>query len=405
MIFITACEVNVDETIKKNIPKKEEKIQEISFLFTGELLSELEPCGCSKVKIGGMVNRSAWITHIRKTHPHLYLIDGGYSPHKNTKQDVIKAKYHQKMLSEMGYHYQVLDRKKEKIHHKKLKQHFINCRKDNFYAVKKVSGIKILLFHFTAETREALKTTIKVVSPHIILLLTRGIYFQYKNLIPQGAYFSIILPLDAQEPFGPLKISPEIKVLSSGNKGRSCALVHMKIKKKRVLSFKSRIIKLTEKHQPKKEIKNLLENYKKEVKKAGLLELQVKKISPIGFVGSESCIECHEDEHLKWKDFGHAKAFSTLVKENYHYDPECVRCHVVGFEYEEGFRTLEESDYLINVGCESCHGPGAKHITNPEEGNYGKTKGKETCLKCHTKDHSSFFDYAKYLKKIKHWED
>ena len=49
------------------------------------------------------------------------------------------------------------------------------------------------------------------------------------------------------------------------------------------------------------------------------------------------------------------------------YDPECISCHVIGwnptgfFPYVSGYKSLKKTPHLINTGCEDCHGPGEKH--------------------------------------------
>ena len=44
------------------------------------------------------------------------------------------------------------------------------------------------------------------------------------------------------------------------------------------------------------------------------------------------CIDCHEDEARTWEFTKHAGAFDSLVKHGDDHDPECVSCHVAGFD-------------------------------------------------------------------------
>src|SRR5439155_10166852 len=62
----------------------------------------------------------------------------------------------------------------------------------------------------------------------------------------------------------------------------------------------------------------------------------------------------------------HSHAYDSLVKlavkpMNRQYDPECVRCHTVGFGYVSGFVDGTRTKHLTDVGCENCHGPGSLH--------------------------------------------
>ena len=57
------------------------------------------------------------------------------------------------------------------------------------------------------------------------------------------------------------------------------------------------------------------------------------------------------------------------------FDPECISCHVVGwnpeqfFPYVGGFRSEQETPQLKNTGCEDCHGSGQKHAAVEEGSN------------------------------------
>ena len=190
-------------------------------------------------------------------------------------------------------------------------------------------------------------------------------------------------------------------------------------------------------------VKKVFLDYQNELKslwQAGALEDIKPRIHPSGhkFVGSEACMDCHEEEFDIWKD-GHAgdggpHARATLdltdpgertwVKRNY--DPECVSCHATGwnaenyYPYQTGFLDLEKDKLLHGNGCENCHGPGSGHI-EAENGVDEELKEKlrrkihveiadakaRTCYECHDLDNSP--DYAevddgweKYWPTIKH---
>jgi len=146
------------------------------------------------------------------------------------------------------------------------------------------------------------------------------------------------------------------------------------------------------------------------------------------FVGSQQCESCHEPSYKVWKRSGHAKAWETLVRADppRHHDPECISCHVVGwnaqkyFPYQSGFWSEKQTPDLVAVGCESCHGPGGRHV-QAELGRLGAdpdTKQKyrqamvlplaeaeKTCLECHDLDNSPDFQFKTYWPKVEHRED
>ncbi len=160
------------------------------------------------------------------------------------------------------------------------------------------------------------------------------------------------------------------------------------------------------------------------------------------FVGSKACMDCHEEEFDIWKDGHegdggpHVRATADLtdpgertwVKRNY--DPECVSCHVTGwnpqnyYPYETGYLDLAKDHVLHGNGCENCHGPGSAHVAAENDGAdeaileklrkemiVTKKEAKDrVCFGCHDLDNSP--DYAeaedgweKYWPTIAHGDD
>ncbi len=140
------------------------------------------------------------------------------------------------------------------------------------------------------------------------------------------------------------------------------------------------------------------------------------------YVGSQKCQSCHEDEYRIWLRSGHANAWKSLTDVAHpprDYDPECVGCHVVGwdglqrFPYVDGFVTATKTPKLLNVGCENCHGPGERHIAaelGDDEATMEKIRAgmrlgsavKTTCYSCHDADNSPEFDFDRYYPLIDH---
>lgn len=117
------------------------------------------------------------------------------------------------------------------------------------------------------------------------------------------------------------------------------------------------------------------------------------------------------------------------------HDPECLSCHVTGWEPQKyfpftgGYMSLEKTPNLTGNGCENCHGPAAKHVAVElgelevsaqeqeklradlrlqvveNEGNKeGQTLGAvvNMCLQCHDLDNSPDFDFQKYWPQVEH---
>ncbi len=146
------------------------------------------------------------------------------------------------------------------------------------------------------------------------------------------------------------------------------------------------------------------------------------------FVGSAACAECHEAATTVFNQTPHAKAFDTLANLNPPriHDPECLSCHVTGwnpqefFPYASGFLNKEKTPSLLHNGCENCHGPGKAHVdaeNNEKSSDKLKAdlrtlmslpleaeKNRNRCAECHDGDNSPKFqvDFLQYWKKIEH---
>ena len=179
----------------------------------------------------------------------------------------------------------------------------------------------------------------------------------------------------------------------------------------------------SKKSEARLEIGKLFEFYKSEVRDREFLRSfpSYREEKHARYVGSGRCAECHEEIYDDWTNTAHAYALETLVKRRYHWDPECVRCHVVGFERlndgrwtraSSAFVDPERTPYLAGVGCESCHGPGAAHLEDPtDEGVFGeggtmrRNPSRRVCETCHDVENSHAFPEHyedRYLPRVDH---
>lgn len=143
------------------------------------------------------------------------------------------------------------------------------------------------------------------------------------------------------------------------------------------------------------------------------------------YVGAQKCRSCHEDAWRIWSKSRHATAWKSLketANPPRNFDPECIGCHVVGWNgvqgvpYVDGYDSEEATPSLANVGCESCHGPGERHIALELDSNEAAQKRirtlmrlgdevKKVCYSCHDGDNSPEFDFDAYYPLIAHEED
>lgn len=157
------------------------------------------------------------------------------------------------------------------------------------------------------------------------------------------------------------------------------------------------------------------------------------------FAGSDACADCHSAAWAVFEKSPHYHATETLEQLDppRQFDPECLSCHVTGwnpqeyFPYLTGYLSHEVTPLMERNGCENCHGPGAEHV-KAENGetdvtdaqkeslraalrmkivaNEGNKEGQEfasgtvvkNCMLCHDLDNSPDFDFQKYWPEVEH---
>jgi hypothetical protein len=117
------------------------------------------------------------------------------------------------------------------------------------------------------------------------------------------------------------------------------------------------------------------------------------------FLGDQRCARCHSDIFTQWQSTKHAHAFATLVENHRDTDPECLSCHVTGFEAAGGFFGPAPFQDMRQVQCESCHGMGTQHDMT---GELDPDPGEAACKRCHTPEMSPEFDFRSYWPRIAH---
>jgi 2',3'-cyclic-nucleotide 2'-phosphodiesterase (5'-nucleotidase family) len=167
------------------------------------------------------------------------------------------------------------------------------------------------------------------------------------------------------------------------------------------------------------------------------LKAQFPKVQ-VEYVGSAACAACHPNAVKIWKkgigpkNLSHSIAYTTLQQAKNpslrQYDPECVKCHVVGLGYKTGFENENQPPPNIadlrGVGCESCHGPCSMHVAKPREAAFYphidkfKYRGQgpekvadrqqrilaidKFCQSCHDLENDNSFDFNKKWPLIEH---
>lgn len=168
------------------------------------------------------------------------------------------------------------------------------------------------------------------------------------------------------------------------------------------------------------------------------------------YVGSAKCKMCHNKaekgaQYTKWLEGPHSGAFETLksdesaaiaaekgIEGNAWEAPECLKCHVTGFDdggYEvkceafwnpagddkDGAKEVKRMEALKGVGCESCHGAGSAYKSSKAKKAIAAGEitaesvglleiNEATCVACHNEESPTYkpFDYEARSVEIAH---
>lgn len=185
-------------------------------------------------------------------------------------------------------------------------------------------------------------------------------------------------------------------------------------------------------------MKKVMIAYQDQLKELGLSGLGIKASAHSTgrqFVGTQECKDCHTQAYAVWKKTPHAGALATLehLDPPRQFDPECLSCHVTGWEPQKffpfagGYLNDQKTPQLGGNGCENCHGPGSAHVA-AESGQVKASPAEleklrkemrlsmatdaerrrviDTCLQCHDIDNSIEFKggeaFDKYWPKVEH---
>lgn len=116
------------------------------------------------------------------------------------------------------------------------------------------------------------------------------------------------------------------------------------------------------------------------------------------YKGTVFCKSCHSAKVKGWGETRHAKAFDTLKKTNQQDLPDCIKCHVTGYNEPGGFIDGELTPKLAGVQCEACHGPGSKHTGGKQ--NIISAPAPDKCRQCHTPGQDPKFNYDEKKKTV-----
>jgi len=224
-------------------------------------------------------------------------------------------------------------------------------------------------------------------------------------------------------------------MLQVGVKGMYAGIVGLYDRKNDPIVYQR--VALSSQFEDSPRIMELFGSYQKDLEQYSLEGLGLRPRSHPStreFAGTESCGDCHTTAMEVWKNTPHAHATDSIItppgrgQVARHFDPECLSCHVTGWNpqefhpYVSGYSSLQNTPHLVANGCENCHGPGSSHSAAEEEGSGVSTdardalrvamrlpldQAKERCMQCHDLDNSPDFHkegaFEDYWAEVEHY--
>jgi cytochrome c554/c'-like protein len=417
---------------KANNPEKEAR--QILIVYSGNTLGELKPCGCAKEEDqGGIERRMGYMEEVQARNKNTLIVDTGDNFKEPTRQGKIKAKYLMQAMSEMKY-----DAVTFGDHDFVYGNSFISAQKgipwvlSNLESSLPISKLRIKRFgdnlsaaviavadpdllytshHSEIQVtgpKESVGEQVRKLSrekaPDLVVLLThmdREKALRYLDI--EGV--DVVINGHIEKDTDVIDMKPVLKdgkiFVQPGPRGQKMGELLITLDSQGQKSFAQKMVPLGSKVPMSPKMTELYKIYNQEVEELFFASLSQRKNNKKKMFATEKvCKTCHPKAHKTWQHSRHGNAYNTLRRINKAFDPECLACHVTGWEQPGGFISEIDTPELENVQCEVCHGAGLNHSQAPAAG-FGKDAQK-ACKNCHVKNHSPRFNFDKYWKKIKH---
>jgi hypothetical protein len=265
-----------------------------------------------------------------------------------------------------------------------------------------------------------------------LILLAHTTLKEATELAEKFSDFDYVVTTGGAEepPAQPKKVGKRTQLIELGHKGMYCVVIGLYGDRSAPARYQR--VPLDARFGESEAMHQVLVSYQQQLKEAGLAGLGLMPPSgprkhPKGqsYVGAAACGECHTKAYAVWEKTPHAKATESIVKLSppRHYDPECLSCHVTGWD-PQGFFPFaggylqEKQKHLYGNGCENCHGPGSRHAA-AQAGEIDvsdrqlkalqlsmrvtkEQAKKNLCIQCHDLDNSPHYDWEKYWPQVEH---
>lgn len=408
--------------------------RQILIVYSGNTLGELKPCGCAREEDqGGIERRMGYMEAVRARTKNTLIVDTGDNFKEPTRQGKIKAKYLMQAMSEMKYdavtfgdHDFVygnsfiseqegipwvlsnmksslpISKARVKRFGKNLSAAVIAVADPDLLYGTHHSAMQVTAPQEAVESQ--IRTLAKIKAPDVIVLLThmeRDKALRYLGI--EGV--DVVINGHIEKDTDVIDMNPVLKdgkiFVQPGPRGQKMGELLITVDSQGQKSFVQKMVPLGSKVPMSAKMTALHDVYNQEVEELFFASLSQRKNNKKKVFATESvCKTCHPKTHKTWQHSRHGTAYNTLRKVNKAFDPECLACHVTGWNRPGGFISEIDTPKLKNVQCEVCHGPALNHTQAPAAG--FSQDARQACKNCHVKNHSPRFNFDIYWEKIKH---
>ena len=409
----------------------------LMLVYSANLDGELEPCGCSdEGNLGGIKRRGTALDDIRKQYPESVVISAGGLIKGEGGSDRIKSEFILKGMKLLSYDAFALQWQDLAFGFDFIKRHDLpwvssNWLQDNVAREKiierVVDGVNLRMAFVSwlnpaDSPAKAMQGSHSPVDEDVAKLRSRLAGLKQQGMITllatamplqavqqklDLANVDVLIIESAYEVYSEPVRQGETLVLQAGSRGMRLGKLLLQLRGDGIVSWQHEILPMPDKVADSPRLLDWYQAYNDKVKEDYEQRVAIRKQTESGqspYVGEEVCAQCHAKQHEIWAATDHAVAYDDLERVNKAFDPNCLQCHVVGFEQKGGFFDLNLTGHLIGVQCENCHGAGREHVEAAGKKplpNHDWSK-PQVCGQCHTQPHSPGFALDKYWPKIAH---
>jgi hypothetical protein len=407
--------------------------KQVTIVYSGNLNGELEPCGCSQEgNLGGIKRRATLLKKLRSENPNLFAVSAGGLLSSDGPGDRLKSEYILKGFAYLDYdaigvQWRDLVYGADFVLSKKLPWVISNWKNNAVPSqrVIKHAGQQLAFFNWLDPTSSPMRqmqgqhSLVQDSPSHLLAALQQAKQHHQLTVLAttlKAEQLSKVISLNnvdiliehaAYEEYGqPNKVGNTL-VLQPGSRGMRLGKLDLVIQNGQIKSWKNKVLAMPTTIADAPELAAWYKEYNAKVKANYLKHVELRKKQESGkspYVGEEVCATCHDAQHKHWVKSLHATAYEKLEDVNKAFDPDCIKCHTVGYDKPGGFIDMNLTGNLLGVQCESCHGAGRKHVET--KGTYPVPNAfwppRKMCAQCHVHEHSPSFKFETYWPKVVH---